>query len=518
VPTVTTTGEAAVESRQSPAPALAARILVLFRSPLLQSLVVASLYSFLSFVFLRNFSVTDPDIWWHLRSGEWVLAHRAVPRADFFSYPAAGQPWTAYSWMFESLVALLFRRFGFTGIVFYELGVRVLLGISLFHLVRAQLGHFWWSAALTLAGLFTVSDLLGPRPGMISILFVMLILDILLSVTRSGRTRLLWLIPAMFAIWANWHVQFVYGLFVLGVFACEPMLIGLSHSHLKHEGKLEGDRRGNPLWLILGLSVLATLANPYGVKLYAVIGGFAKRTAWLGQITEMGAPSFREPQHFVLLLLALAAAFTVGWRRNLRPLWRPVWLILLPCSALLSFRSQRDIWFLAVISVVVIADSVARPVKVSHPGVREHFGIAIFTLAMLLVAYRRCGVSNDFLEMGVDGRFPEAAVRYVELQRLPGPLFNHFNWGGFLIWRLPQLPVNIDGRGEIYTPEQLARSIDTWKARPGWELDPDLRGANLVIAPREAPLAAVLRLDAHFELVYQDEQATVFRRKQKPVS
>jgi hypothetical protein len=83
---------------------------------------------------------------------------------------------------------------------------------------------------------------------------------------------------------------------------------------------------------------------------------------------------------------------------------------------------------------------------------------------------------------------------------------------------LPQLPVNIDGRGEIYTPEQLARSIDTWKARPGWELDPDLRGANLVIAPREAPLAAVLRLDAHFELVYQDEQATVFRRKQKPVS
>src|SRR5258708_20456467 len=72
-----------------------------------------------------------------------------------------------------------------------------------------------------------MSWVIGPRPGMLTILFGIIELDILLAVRRTGPAKKLWLLPPMFAIWANWHIQFVYGLLLLAVFACEPLLTRL---------------------------------------------------------------------------------------------------------------------------------------------------------------------------------------------------------------------------------------------------------------------------------------------------
>ncbi len=225
--------EAAAPSDRAPA-TLAKRapwLSSLFDSELARLAGLAALYSFLAVLFIRVFYIADPDIWTHMRTGAWILAHHMVPRTDPFSSYGMGKPWIAYSWLFDVISASAFARLGMVSIVLWEIAARVALSVALFHLVRGLCPGFWRAVALTAAGLWVMTEVIGPRPGMLTILFVILEFDVLLSVgeggvsaCRTGHTKTLWLLPPMFALWANWHIQFVYGLFVVGVFACEPLL------------------------------------------------------------------------------------------------------------------------------------------------------------------------------------------------------------------------------------------------------------------------------------------------------
>src|SRR4029077_4302269 len=131
------------------------------------------------------------------------------------------------------------------------------------------------------------------------------------------------LLPPMFLLWANWHIQFVYGLFVLGVFALEPLLNSLTGYVSQAKTSLPAKQTS----LVLAASSLATLVNPYGWRIYSTVFVYAgQRGADTAQkrafnaISELRAMTFREPQHYLVLLLALGAAMVIGWRRDARPL------------------------------------------------------------------------------------------------------------------------------------------------------------------------------------------------------
>jgi hypothetical protein len=492
----------------APAPQPPSRVSALFTSEPARLAAAIALYSLPALLFIRAFYIVDPDVWWHLRAGQWILQHRAVPVTDPFSSYGADKPWIVYSWLFDTIMATMFARFGLVSIAFYEIGVRVVLTAALFHMVRNLLPGFWRPAALTAAAIFTMTQILGPRPGMLTILLVIVLFEILVSAQRTGRTRLLWLLPPLFALWANWHIQFVYGLFVLGVFAGEPLLNALFRYRSRPESALPPAAAG----LALAASAAATLLNPYGVKIYSTVFLYAGQTRVYNLISEFLAMNFRQPQHYVAVLLVLGAAMAIGWRRDLRPLW----LILLLTASLLAFRSVREIWFLAVVSVCAIADG-WRPTRSAAPPaatpLRSRAMVGIWVVAIIIAACRHYGLSNDALEVQTAGAFPEAAVRYIELHHLPGPLFNDLSWGGYLVWRLPALPVALDGRTNVYGEDRILRFSDVWKGKPGWESDPDLNRANLVLTPRDAAIASLLRTSSQFRNVYEDSQAVIFQRR-----
>ncbi len=481
---------------------------------------LVAVYSFLAVLFLRAFYIADPDIWWHLRTGDWILAHRAVPSTDPFSTYGMGKPWVEYSWLFDVISAAAFARLGFLSIALYEVVVRLALSLALFHLVRGLCAGFWRAAGLTAVALYAMTVILGPRPGMLSILFVILTFDILLSARRTGRAARLWLLPPMFALWANWHIQFVDGLFVLGVFACEPLLDAVFRYRPPGAAGAMSNYSRNYLppkqvWLVLASSALATLLNPYGVRLYSTVLFYMRQTGTYDAISELKAMSFRQPQHFLVLLLALAAALAIGWRRDAKPLW----LIFLAAASMMAFRSVREVWFLAVVAACVIADgwdrersgvSLGAPATVST---RVRVAVVVCVLAVLAVCYSRYGISNDALAVNVAGEFPEEASWFVEHHHLPGPLLNDLSWGGFLIWRLPQLPVAIDGRNNIHGQDRIQEFSELWTGKPGWDSNPDLVRANTVITPRVSAIAALLRTDPRFQVAFEDAQSVVFERR-----
>jgi hypothetical protein len=483
---------------------LFSRLLSLSQSETVFFLVLVAVLAFPGLVYLHNFYVNDPDLGWHLRSGQWILQNHSFPRTDPFSIYGADKPWIAYSWLFSVLLYKLHQWMGLSGIAVFEVVIRTALAFALYDMARRLGSGFWRAAALTVLALYPMFRIIGPRPGMFTILFLIFEFSIL-AASRSARSAL-WLLPPLFALWANLHIQFVYGLFVLGVFAGEPLLNSLLRYRSEHRFAL----RGKLPWLVLAASFLATLLNPYAWRVYQTVFQYIGQTKAFNSIIELQAMDFRYPANFALLFLGLAAAYALGWRRN----FRPVQVFLLLFSAALAFRAVKDVWFLSIVCLWILAENPAgETVRPALNSLRHKIAVPVCVLAVLLFAARRYGLTNDMLQMSYDGRFPEAAARYIEQHRLPGPLFNDFNWGGFLIWRLPQYRVSIDGRTNVHGDDRVGRYGDTWRGKPGWDSDPDLAQANLVLAPKAYALFELLRKDSRFRLVFEDSQAAVFVRR-----
>jgi hypothetical protein len=297
-----------------------------------QVLVLAALYSFPAFLCLHFADARDPDVWWHLRVGEWILQNGAVPHTDPFSMFGAGKPWVAYSWLFELLIYQLFRWLGLAGLVVYTTGMVVCIAVVLHRLIRRLQSDFSLGVLLTAVASYSLIPLYTPRPWQFTILLFALELDLLLQARKNGRMRLLLWLPLLFALWANVHIQFINGLVVLAIAAAESMLAARWNVI---------QTRLRPGWLC-GISlacVLATLVNPYGWRIYQVAYGLATQTGVLDKITELSAMPFRGIHNWCVLLLAFGAVGVLARARRfalfddwLAGVWRP---------GVLSFAARR---------------------------------------------------------------------------------------------------------------------------------------------------------------------------------
>ena len=140
--------------------------------------------------------------------------------------------------------------------------------------------------------------------------------------------------------------------------------------------------------------------------------------------------------------------------------------------------------------------------------------LIIVAVGVLLVLTAHANhVSESELQLAVAKTFPVDAAKVVEERGYPGPLYNHYDWGGYLMWRLASLPVSIDGRNNIHDADRLRHSAEVWSGTPNWASDPELSAARVIIAEKVLPLTQLLRLDSRFELVYEDQIAAVFVAK-----
>ena len=167
--------------------------------------------------FYTKLCVIDNDIWWHLKVGDWMVEHFAVPHTGILSRTAATRPWVAYSWGYEVLMSFAYRWFGLMGIGLYGTLLTILVAYAVYWMLRRISGRFWVS--LVLAALTCWSFLFNgmPRPVFFSIALFCVTLALLLEANRTGRVELLYWLPLIFWVWANLHIQFIYGLFLVGL-------------------------------------------------------------------------------------------------------------------------------------------------------------------------------------------------------------------------------------------------------------------------------------------------------------
>ena len=445
----------------------------------------------------------DFDMGWHLRTGEWILQHHAVPQADPFSSALIGKPWQAYSWLFEVILVKLFYRFGLVGMVVYTSTMVLAITAALYRSIKRLQADSSIAVLLTFATGYGIAHLYTPRPWLFTILFFILELSILMHARRTGRVRgLLWL-PLIFALWANTHIEYVDGLLVLGLAFAESIVARWWSA---------AETRVGPAWMggALLASVLATLVNPYGWRIYSVVFDYSSRLAAngsaLNKVSELQSIPFRDLSDFTILALALLGVAALAWQQRL-VLFETALLVF---AILLSFRSQRDIWITAVVAATILASRIAVSRKKPIQSPRFASPIAFVAACLLLAAgFRVMHVNNTLLQAQVARTMPADAVQAILAHGYTGPVYDDYNWGGYLIWALRQ-PVSIDGRASFYGDEKIDRSMKTWNAEPDWATDHDLMSAKTVIGPAKAALSTVLRTDPRFQLVYEDKLAAVF--------
>jgi hypothetical protein len=268
----------------------------------------------------------------------------------------------------------------------------------------------------------------------------------------------------------------------------------------------------SPAWhrlvLISLLCFLATFLNPYHWHLYAVVVDYATQASPYQLIVDCSAMAFREPWDWCVLALAGMAAFSLGRRRA-----SAFEILLLASSAYFSFHARRDSWFVVVVAAALIPEKQEQP----SPGTRDSrrntifsvmTAVAVLGIVLGIAAVRR--LDEEHLWEAAAREYPVQAARIVAANGYTGPLYNHFNWGGYLIGSLPDLPVAIDGRTNLHGDERIRRFEHTWNGLAGWHTDPDLQAAGVIVAPANLPLSDLLRTDPRFKLVYEDPVALVF--------
>jgi len=352
--------------------------------------------------------------------------------------------------------------------------------------------------------------MLMPRPVFISIFLYIVLLTALLESNRSGNVRRLYWLPALFLAWANIHIQFIYGIFVLGLFVaaqCLPRLtdsLGITPTYLR-----AASVPAKPLAMLFAACLLATLIGPYGYRLYLVVLSYSKAHYTYGMIVELQSLNFRFSNHFVQLLLTGGGFVAIGWRKKL-DLFK---LALLTFASVVGFRTIRDCWFLTITAAAFIADfDGPAPDEDGEETWLDH-GAVLLTLALFLFLFsRNFGFNERTLDRTVSTTFPVDAANYLRRNPLPGPLYNNLDWGGFLIWYMPQYPVAIDGRNDLYG-DDLDRTFYEAQNAVNYKDDPYLSRAGCVLLEKKYPLSTVLKLDPRFSLVYEDPIAIIFARR-----
>jgi len=458
-------------------------------------------------------ALAGSEVWVHLRTGIWILENHAIPRTGLFSQ-YSNMVWNDSSWGFDLLLGAVYKVFALRAIPILLMLLKAGIAVVTFLLAYSGRRNFWKAIVLSALAQYVISGL-QPLPYVLSVLLFAVELQLLASSLRSGSVRrLYWLIP-LFVLWANLHIQFVAGLALLAVF----LIASLVEYWLRvlNVRWLRPRRVSLPLVQVSAIAVacvLATFVTPYGFRLLPDFFKSQYSDVAFVHFSEMAAMTFRRPQDYVLMLLVMMAFLALGRKRSLELFD----LLVLLAGTALAFRIQRDGW-LVVLPAIAVLSRVSFSER--HEGEPQRmtvrtweWGAAAAAAAVVLAIAGVRLPGRDALMNRIGQNLPVKACDYVVSNKMPAPLFNEYSWGSFLTWYLPEYPVVVDSRVELYGHDVLTNYFDVVGGKERLDSDPMVARAGTLLLERNSPMAKALRnlpaLSSQYRLVYSDEMANIF--------
>jgi hypothetical protein len=461
-------------------------------------------------------NAVDPDLWWHLRTGQWIAETRHIPLSDPFSFTRAGHTWVSHEWLSEVTFYELWKQGGAAALIVFCALVTT-AGFMLLYFRCPGKRH--WAAAMTAIAALASAPTWGVRPQM----FTFTLASLLLWLLEAGETKpkLLFWVPPLFLLWLNLHAGFALGPALLVAYAL---------------GLITENALGNSSWLqvrplllrvllLLGACLALIPLNPSGAQLYRYPFDTLRSAGMRSFISEWFSPDFHQLLYRPLLVVWILLFIALATRS--RPKGRVMIPLLFTAFASLDAARHIPIFVLVAIPVIAALPFTSAPFRgenqrLAFPS-RPLFNaaiiilIAVFASVKLGVIIRSQGAREGEI-------YPQAAVASLRSAGHVKRLFAYYDWGGYAIWRLyPDYQVFVDGRADLYGDALLSQFKTAIQLHNGWREVLDRWRVEAVLVPPGCALAQALLIDPQWQTAFSDSKALILRRpeegrKRSPVS
>jgi hypothetical protein len=493
-------------------------------------LIFIALLCALAFTTLSTRLLGDAGIGWHIRTGQHILANRAIPRVDPFSSTMGGKPWIAWEWLYDMVVGQLESTLGWNGVIWFTALVIAAVFVGTFHLLLVRGTNLLVAVLLLLLALSASMIHFLARPHVLTWLFALAWFWILHSTEGdclrgqiAGRGRWLWFLPASMLLWVNLHGGFLLGFGLLAMFWIGALgsWVRSSESSIEESfRKISLAQRVRQLTWVGLLSVAASLVNPYGWNLHRHIFSYLTNSFFLDHIEEFQSPNFHGiAQRCFLALLLMAFAALAADVRTLR--LSEGLLVLFAIYA--GLYSSRNIPISSILLVLIVGPMLPHlglsgffgRMSAVDTKLRGHVWPILAILFVLLVAVNRGKIGSRLvMDAHFDPkRMPVNAVNYIEQHGISGPVLSPDYWGGYLIYRLyPREEVVIDDRHDLYGQPLLESYLKMMHVGLGWEDFLKEHQARCLLLPKDAALSALLAKTPGWQAIYGDDTTILLTR------
>jgi hypothetical protein len=494
----------------------------------------------------------DSDTWWHVRSGQYIVENLTIPTTDPFSHTQAGRLWIDHGWLAQIFWYSLYALGGWAAVA---LALAALVTLA-FWFVWRQINeaNVFVAGLAMILGAIVSSVVWAARPQMVSFLLTAIVAYLLDRFKRHNGGLLPWL-PVVILLWANIHGGFAIGFMLMFAYLAGEAVNNIT----KHtEDPVVSWSRLKHLLLSMVISLAVVVINPHTWRMWLYPFQTVGISALRDFIQEWQSPNFHLiwVQPFILMLLLVIAALartrhSADWTDlALIAMWT-AWalfasrniaifgLVITPVLARyadLAWIEQWQVWGFSqppfsrqrsvassqqsvvsnqqsvVSSQQSVVSSQNSKLKTRNPKLILNWLLLglIIIAALIKIALPLTPGANLKAEQD---SMPYTAVEFIQQNRPAGPMFNSYNWGGYLIFKLwPAYPVYIDGRTDLYDDAFIRRYLSVMVADEGWEQILADDGINLVFVEKDSVLDKFLWQNSDWTEIYRDEKAAIFTR------
>ncbi len=461
--------------------------------------------------------LADGDTGYHIRTGEYIIHNWTIPTHDLFSYLSPPPVWTAHEWFSEVIMALIYRASGLSGIVVFFSFFLAITHAWLYRFLKSACSDIVLVIGVTALAVATSSTHWLARPHLFSLALTLVWYQILDEYQFSDKNNLIYL-PLLMLLWVNLHGGFVIGLILLMIYACGNFFHSWMASPSIAEQSFE---KGKQLALSAVLCAAVTVINPHGYNILLYPFKVTSDRVLMDGVAEFLSPNFHQALPFKYMLLLLIASLAWSQARL-----HPIEVGLVVFFTYIALYSVRYVPLFAIIVSRPLLKTMESVLIRMPPRLLRVYGRRSQNLATLeasmshylwpaitvsmTVALTHVGfIHFEFSKT----RFPVAAVEFLKRERIAGNIFNLDEFGDYMIFAAwPQYRVFIDGRSDMYGATQINDYRKIADGQPQWQETLDKYNISWVFFDPRAPIAAILKSQTNWSLIYSDKVASIFVR------
>lgn len=464
--------------------------------------------------------VCDNDFFWHTVVGNWVLKNKTIPDHELFSWYGS-YSWTAHEWLTESIMAKL----GVVGCLSAMIIIFFLIYIIISKMLKLNYKKIFDFKLIYFLMLTIFFKVTGPRPYIISLLFFTYLIYILFNYLDKPEKyqKFILTIPILQILWVNLHggsssmsYIFLVGTLLCQLFSKMPIKIG------RLEPTKLSKKQLKTLIIILILTILASLLNPFGIEMLKYPFTNMLDASMTNYITEWLSPSFHNFFGLYIFILVAFPLFNLILSKEKMTIHEIAFQLLMLYMAL---KSQRFIGMYAIYSTWNLGkyffvtaydyEIILKTFKKYQRLIGYTFSL-ILILGIFFIGYKKINYLSNNSLIDNDGFYSDGAIqKIIELQ--PKRLYNDYSQGGYLLYKLNEYnALNIKifayGLGDVFSKDVLPDTVNLQDLKTDPEKILNKYNFDYLLTTKDHTLHYYLEASSNYELIYSDEMCFIFQK------